>query len=225
MESPLEPLRPQDDETLFLERARGVGKDFASNPTIESICRRLDGLPLAIELAAARTKLLSLGGDPEVCSINPRPQSPVASATPPNVNRHSGRLIEWSNDLLDTEGKRLYARLSGSFPLGNPQEVCEKKGDTVGALVDLSLLKPIAKTVSLCWKRSGSTSRPSSSRPQARSMKPRRRHAARIFLDRRRVSCASRGGGNRMRGAPGSRSRRPPRSARVARCQRPGCSN
>ena len=55
----LEPLPPHDATTLFVERARGVGRSLAPNPTIESICRHLDGLPLAIELAAARTKLLS----------------------------------------------------------------------------------------------------------------------------------------------------------------------
>jgi class 3 adenylate cyclase len=55
----LEPLPSEDAVTLFLERARGVGKNLEHDSTIESICRRLDGLPLAIELAAARTKVLS----------------------------------------------------------------------------------------------------------------------------------------------------------------------
>ena len=146
-EYPLEPLRPQDAETLFLERARGVGKDLAPNPTIESICRRLDGLPLAIELAAARTKLLS----PE--AILKRLDQSLSLLTggvrdAPERQQTLRATIEWSNDLLDTEAKRLYARLSvflGSFPLGVAEEVCGADLDTVGALVDLSLLKPIAE--------------------------------------------------------------------------------
>ena len=146
-EYPLEPLPPQDAETLFLERARGVGKDLAPNLTIESICRRLDGLPLAIELAAARTKLLS----PE--AILKRLDQSLSLLTggardAPERQQTLRATIEWSNDLLDAEAKRLYARLSvflGSFPLGVAEEVCGAELDTVGALVDLSLLKPIAE--------------------------------------------------------------------------------
>ena len=56
---PVEPLRDADAETLFVERASAVTPTFRSTPTVGEICRRLDGLPLAIELAAARLALLS----------------------------------------------------------------------------------------------------------------------------------------------------------------------
>ena len=133
--------------TLFIERARGVGKEFAPGPTIESICRSLDGLPLAIELAAARTKLLS----PE--ALLERLDRALSLLTDgardaPERQRTLRATIEWSHDLLDEESKRLFARLSvfvGSFPLGAVEEVCDADLDAVAALVDLSLLKPIAE--------------------------------------------------------------------------------
>ena len=143
----LEPLPPQDAVTLFLERARGVGKDLAPDPTIESICRHLDGLPLAIELAAARTKLLS----PE--ALLERLDRALSLLTggardAPERQRTLRATMEWSHDLLDEESKRLFARLSvflGSFPLGAAEAVCDADLDVLAALVDLSLLKPIAE--------------------------------------------------------------------------------
>ena len=146
-EFPLEPLPPADAVTLFLERARGVGKDLAPSATIEAICLRLDGLPLAIELAAARTKLLS----PE--ALLERLDRTLSLLTggardAPERQRTLRATIEWSHDLLDEEAKRLFARLSvflGSFPLAAAEEVCDADLDALSALVDLSLLKPIAE--------------------------------------------------------------------------------
>jgi class 3 adenylate cyclase len=60
-EYPLDPLQPADSATLFVERARAVGREIEADESVAAICRRLDGLPLAIELAAARTKLLTPG--------------------------------------------------------------------------------------------------------------------------------------------------------------------
>src|SRR5919201_4213314 len=55
---PVEPLPDHDAVTLFVERARSVMPGFRVTPAVESICRKLDGLPLALELAAARVALL-----------------------------------------------------------------------------------------------------------------------------------------------------------------------
>ena len=96
-EYPLEPLPPEDAVTLFLERARGVGKDFAPDPTVEAICRSLDGLPLAIELAAARTKLPQPGGAPGAPRSRPgsahgwRARRPRTSTNPPGDDRMEPR--------------------------------------------------------------------------------------------------------------------------------------
>ncbi len=141
----LEPLPASDASALFVERARAIGRELMPDSTIETICLRLDGLPLAIELAAARTKLLA----PE------RLLERLDSALPlltggardaPERQRTLRATIEWSCDLLDAAGQELYACLSvfaGSFPLEAAEEVCRTDLDGLAALVDSSLLKPI----------------------------------------------------------------------------------
>jgi predicted ATPase len=56
---PVEPLPETDAVALFVERAREVDPGYEPSPAVAAICRRLDGLPLALELAAARVSLLS----------------------------------------------------------------------------------------------------------------------------------------------------------------------
>jgi predicted ATPase/class 3 adenylate cyclase len=146
-EYPLEPLPPDDAATLFVERARAVGRDLAPDATVSAVCRHLDGLPLAIELAAARTKLLS----PETLLQRLDRALPLLTGgarDAPERQRTLRATIEWSYDLLDEESKRLFARTSvfaGSFPLAAAEEVCEADLDALAALVDLSLVKPIAE--------------------------------------------------------------------------------
>jgi len=140
----LEPLPVSDASALFVERARAVGREFAPDVTVESICRRLDGLPLAIELAAARTRLLG----PEALldrldSALPLLTGGVRDA--PERQRTLRATIEWSYDLLDSASQELFARLAvfaGSFPLAAAEDVCEADFDVVASLVDSSLLKP-----------------------------------------------------------------------------------
>jgi predicted ATPase/class 3 adenylate cyclase len=141
----LEPLAPADSVTLFCERARSIGRDVAPDETVEAICRRLDGLPLAIELAAARTKLLG----PETLLGRLAHTLPLLTGGPrdaPERQRTLRATIEWSHDLLDDDGKGLLARLAvfaGSFSLQAAEEVCEADVDALSALVDLSLVKAI----------------------------------------------------------------------------------
>jgi len=141
----LEPLPASDAAALFVERARAVGRELMPDSTVEAICRRLDGLPLAVELAAARTKLLT----PELLLERLESALPLLTGgarDAPERQRTLRATIEWSWDLLDAASKELFARLSvfaGSFPLTAAEEVCSANLDGLAALVDSSLLKPI----------------------------------------------------------------------------------
>jgi predicted ATPase/class 3 adenylate cyclase len=141
----IEPLPQKQAAALFVERARAVGREVAPDATVEEICRRVDGLPLAVELAAARTKLLA----PE--RLLERLDSALTLLTggardAPERQRTLRATIEWSYDLLDPRARELFARLSvfsGTFPLEAAEEVCGAEVDDLGTLVDYSLVKPI----------------------------------------------------------------------------------
>jgi len=148
---PLEPLLENDAVTLFCERARAVGRELGPDETSAAICRRLDGLPLAIELAAARTKLLA----PETLLERLEYALPLLTGgarDAPERQRTLRATIDWSYDLLDEGAKRLFARLAvfaGSFSLEAAEEVCEADLDGLAALVDPGLLKPIGESLFL----------------------------------------------------------------------------
>ena len=99
---------------LFVERARALGREVQPNGTVEAICRRLDGLPLAVELAAARTKLL----DPELLLERLEQRSPLLTGGPrdaPERQRTLRAAIEWSHELLEERRARaLRARCQSS---------------------------------------------------------------------------------------------------------------
>ena len=141
----LEPLDADDAAALFAERARAVGRQVEPDETVQAICRRLDALPLALELAAARTKLLA----PERLLERLDAALPILTGgarDAPERQRTLRATIEWSYDLLHAPRQELLARLSvfaGSFPLEAAEEVCGAELDDVAALVDASLLKPI----------------------------------------------------------------------------------
>ncbi len=141
----LEPLPAKDAAALFAERSRATGRELTPDATVEAICRRLDGLPLAVELAAARTKLLA----PELLLERLDSTLPLLTGgarDAPERQRTLRATIEWSYDLLDTAGRQLFAALSvfaGSFPLAASEDVCGADLDGLAALVDSSLLKPI----------------------------------------------------------------------------------
>jgi predicted ATPase/class 3 adenylate cyclase len=141
----LEPLPASDAVTLFVERARAVGRDLEPDPTVEAICRRLDGLPLAVELAAARTKLLA----PERLLERLNSTLPILTGgarDAPERQRTLRATIEWSYDLLDPASQELFALLSvfsGTFTLEAAEEVCGADLDGLAALVDYSLVKPV----------------------------------------------------------------------------------
>jgi predicted ATPase/class 3 adenylate cyclase len=144
-EYPLDPLSTNDAVTLFVERARGVGRDLDADATIEAICDRLDGLPLAVELAAARVKYL----DPGTLLVRLERALPLLTGgarDAPERQRTLRATIEWSYDLLSDSAKDLFTRVSvfaGSFSVVAAEEVADADLDGLALLVGFSLLKPI----------------------------------------------------------------------------------
>jgi predicted ATPase/class 3 adenylate cyclase len=140
---PVEPLREADAELLFVERASAVAPTFQPTPTVGEICRRLDGLPLAIELAAARLTLL----DPQELLARLDRRLPLLagpSRDAPARQRTLRSAIEWSHELLESNEQQLFRRLAvfaGSFSLGAAETVCDAELDILESLVEKSLVR------------------------------------------------------------------------------------
>src|SRR5688572_14628259 len=150
----LENLTEYEAIRLFVERARAVRPDFSlteeNGPAVVEICERLDGLPLAIELAAARIKLLP----PQVLldRLGNRLKLLTGGARNlPERQRTLRNAIEWSYGLLDEGEKLLFGRLgvfSGGATLEAIEAVCDARGDLptdvfdgASSLLDKSLLR------------------------------------------------------------------------------------
>ena len=150
----LEALSQYEAVRLFIERARAAKADFEitneNAPAVAEICARLDGLPLAIELAAARVKLLPpkamlgrLGRRLKLLTGGAR--------NLPERQRTLRGAIEWSHALLEEGEKTLFARMavfSGGRTLEAIEAVCDAGGDLpldtfegVSSLLDKSLLR------------------------------------------------------------------------------------
>ncbi len=142
-EYPLEPLRDEDAVELLTQRARAVRPDFEPDDSAREICRRLDGLPLAVELAASR--LRSLGSRALLERLERRlPLLTGGRRDAPERQRTLRETIEWSYDLLPADQQQLFRRLSvfaGGFSLAGAEVVCDADLDLVDALVEASLLK------------------------------------------------------------------------------------
>jgi predicted ATPase len=137
-EFPVTPLPLPDAVALFVERARAVQPEFAASGdlahAVSEICARLDGLPLAIELAAARTRLLPPGA---MLARLERRLHVVASGPRdlPARQQTLRRTIDWSHDLLTPEEQHLFARLA-VFVGGRTLEAIEAVCNADGALAD-----------------------------------------------------------------------------------------
>jgi predicted ATPase len=138
-EYPVEPLPETDAVLLFRERAFLAEPDEA----VREICRRLDGLPLAIELAAARTRLLP----PDRLLARLELALPLLTGGRRDAPARQQTLratIEWSYDLLSADEQRLFACLgvfAGSFTLEAAEAVCGARLDDVESLLEQSLLR------------------------------------------------------------------------------------
>ncbi|MDX1512072.1 MAG: hypothetical protein R3249_12045, partial [Nitriliruptorales bacterium] len=137
-------LQRHDATRLFVERAQAVGTfepTDADAPSIAAICRRLDGIPLAIELAAARTKLLSVT-DIEAALDDRFRLLTSGARRSASRQRTLEASVAWSHDLLTEEEQAVFARLGvfpGPFDLDAVAAVAGL-GDTMAALDVLTSL-------------------------------------------------------------------------------------
>jgi tetratricopeptide (TPR) repeat protein len=142
-EYPVPPLVHEEGVGFFLARARAVKPDFQSDEAVSEICRRLDDLPLALELAAARVKALSSGQILERLERR-LPLLTGGARDLPERQRTLRATIQWSYELLTPAEQRLFARLavfSGGCTLEAAEDVAEADLDTLQSLVDKSLLR------------------------------------------------------------------------------------
>ncbi len=156
---PLSPLSLTEESSLehspavqlFVERARDVSPGFevGAEAAVAEICKRLDGLPLAIELAAARVKVFS----PRALLERLDPRLPLLSGGARDLpERHQAlrATVAWSYDLLEPDEQDLFVRLAvfaGGFSLDAVETVCGRgipdggsALETLASLVDNSLV-------------------------------------------------------------------------------------
>jgi predicted ATPase len=151
-EFPVAPLGEAPAVELFRQRAEAVLPGFTADyGLLAEICLRLDSLPLAIELAAARVKLLSPG---DLLGRLER-RLPVLTAARRDLPARQQTLratIAWSYDLCSPEEQKLFARLavfSGGFSLDGAESVCDASLDTLASLLDKSLVRREAERFSM----------------------------------------------------------------------------
>jgi predicted ATPase/class 3 adenylate cyclase len=146
-ELPVDPLPLEAAVELFVSRAAAAGRALAADDTVAAVCRRLDNLPLAIELAAARAKLL-----PPAALLQRLDEAlPLLAGGAidlPERQRTLRATIEWSHDLLDSAAQAAFRRLSvfrGSFTLDAAEAITGADLDQLAALLDQSLLKALGE--------------------------------------------------------------------------------
>jgi predicted ATPase/DNA-binding XRE family transcriptional regulator len=126
---------------LFAERARAASPAFeltgANAAAVAAICRRLDGLPLALELAATKARYL----DPEtLLSRLDRALEASGARDLPERQRTMRATLDWSHDLLEESEKELFGRLSvfaGGFTLEAAEEIGSSPSDAPDDAIDL----------------------------------------------------------------------------------------
>jgi predicted ATPase/class 3 adenylate cyclase len=142
IELDLPPLVADEAVTLFCERAQAVRPDLEATEPVHELCERLDRLPLALELAAARTKLLS----PEALLERLGDRLDLLRGTRDADERHATlrATIAWSYDLLSEKEQRLFRRVAvfrGGCTLESAEAVCEADLEALASLLDKSLVR------------------------------------------------------------------------------------
>ncbi len=153
---PLQVLSRLPAVALFVERAQAVKRDFTltkeNAATVAAICARLDGLPLAIELAAARIKLLSPSA--MLARLESRLSLLTGGARDLPTRQQTLRsTVDWSYGLLNPAEQTLFRRLSvftGGCTLESVEAACDAKGDlgldvldAMASMVDKSLVQQV----------------------------------------------------------------------------------
>jgi predicted ATPase len=153
IEPAIDALAKTESVRLFMERAANVSPGFAIGPqnllVIAQICKRLDGIPLAIELATARVKMMTIE---EIFERLDDRFNLLTSGFRSALPRHQTlrAMIEWSYDLLNEKERVLFRRLAvfaGGWTLEGAEEVCSGSGiessdilDVLSQLVNKSLV-------------------------------------------------------------------------------------
>src|SRR5262249_28112726 len=150
---PLETLTQFEAVRLFIERACAATSTFSvtnqNAPAVAQVCHRLDGIPLAIELAAARVRVLSV--EQIASRLDDRFRLLTGGSRGVLPRQQTLRaLIDWSYDLLDAKERVLLGRLSvfaGGWTLEAAEAICSGEGveawevlDVLTSLVDKSLV-------------------------------------------------------------------------------------
>ncbi len=132
---------------LFTERARAVTADFQPDDAVAQICRRLDGLPLALELAAARVRVLT---PPQMLERLSRRLALLTSSARdlPARQRTMRATVDWSYELLSADEQQLFTRFgvfSGGCTLAAAESVCEADLDALESLIAKSLVRQVGE--------------------------------------------------------------------------------
>jgi predicted ATPase len=199
---PVPPLTQQEAIELMVERARSVAPSFEltadAQPLVAEICRRLDGLPLAIELAAAKTRTFAL---PELLHrLDDRFRLLTGGSRAALPRQQTLRaVVDWSYDLLDDAQRKVFERLSvfaGGCTLAAAEEVIggddlpfEIVAESIDQLVDKSLVLPVHDGLAVRYHQLQTLSQYGRERLASSSYaeKVRERHAS-YFLDLARIA-------------------------------------
>jgi predicted ATPase len=156
----LEHLTQYEAVRLFVERAVSSRQGFAltksNSPAVIQVCHRLDGIPLAIELAAARVKVLAV----EQIAVRLDDRFQLLTGGSRSVLPHHQTLraaMDWSYDLLSEEERVLLRRLSvfaGGWTLDAAEAVCSEDGVEKSAILDL-LMQLVDKSLLAVETRDG----------------------------------------------------------------------
>ncbi len=142
---PVRPLGARQAMTLFADRAAagspGFRLDETTSPEVAAICARLDGVPLAIELTAARLRSLPLR---DLAALLETSLLDRSARTAQRRHRTLRAVIDWSWELLGDEERTLLARMSvfaGGATAAAVERVCGADTETLLSLVDKSLVQ------------------------------------------------------------------------------------